>query len=187
MLKKWKLLDSETVFENEWWKIVREKVELPDGTVFDDFYVNHPHDGVAIVPVTEEGKLVINRQYKHGYRGIIAEFTIGRVEDGDGSDFRIGAERELREETGYGGGAWEPLGAMTVNPTSSTSRIHFFLARGVRRLGPPQDDPKEMIETSEVTPAELFAMIARGEVVSQAMITGFMMAGAKLGWFELKA
>ena len=166
-IKKWKLLGEKTLFKNDWWDLRQETIELPDGSVIDDYTVNHPHDGAAVLPITESGAVIVNRQYKHGIREVIREFCVGRIEDGDGPAALDAAKRELLEETGYGGGTWEKLATFTGNPTSSTSVIHVFVARGLKKMREPQHDPRETVEIEEVAPAELDTALQQGEALSE--------------------
>jgi ADP-ribose pyrophosphatase YjhB (NUDIX family) len=182
-IKPWKLLSSKTSFENRWWKIVQETVELPDGTVYEDYFVNHNPGGVVVFALTEAGGVLVNRQYKHGARETIEELTIGRFDDGE-TDALAAAQRELLEETGHGGGEWEKLATWVSNPTSSTSRIHAFLARGVKKLAEQKGDPREIIELREVPPKELLAMAFDGRLSTQASLATVLLAAKRLGWLE---
>lgn len=94
------------------------------------------------------------------------------------------ARRELLEETGYGGGEWEKLGEFASNPTSSTARLHVYLARGVKRLARPKADPREAVETSEIAPPDVLDMVARGEFSTHASVAAVMLAALKLGWLK---
>lgn len=180
-LKPWDILESKTAFENRWWKIVQETVKLPDGSVTDDYWVNHSNGAVGVFAVTEGGKVLVNRQYKHGAREIVRELTVGRYDDGD-DDGLEGAKRELLEETGYGGGTWEKLPLMISNPTSSTSRMHAYLARGVVKMAEPHQDPKEIIEVDAVAPAELLRMCRAGELPTHVSLAMVFLAAQRLGW-----
>ncbi len=184
-IKKWKLLGSKTVFKNRWWNVVQETVELPDGSITDDYYVNRIKGGAGIFALTEDGKVVLNRQYKHGIREIVEELTIGQIDDED-ADPMEAAKRELLEETGYGGGSWEKLAVMTPNPTSSTSRIYLFLARGVRRLQAPKRDPRESVETSLVTPKELWEKMMRRELSTDVSVALVTFAFERMGWLDVR-
>ena len=105
-LPSWKTLARKSVFKNRWWNIFQETVELPDGSVTDDYFVNDLPGGVVVFAVTEDGKVVLNRQYKHGAKTVVRELTIGRLDEDDGSPIEA-AKRELLEETGYGDGEWQ--------------------------------------------------------------------------------
>lgn len=184
-VKPWELLASKDAFKNRWWHIVQETVRLPDGSVTDDYFVNHSKGGAAVFAVTETGNVVVNRQYKHGAREIVDELAVGRVDDEDHDGLET-AKRELLEETGYGEGSWEKLMTTVTNPTSSTSRIHVFLARGVRKIAEPQSDPRETVEVREVPPKAFMEMLLGGAITSQtAMVTAYL-AAARLGWLASK-
>jgi ADP-ribose pyrophosphatase len=182
-LKKWKPISDKPAFQNKWWDIRQETVELPDGSVIDDFFVNHSPDGVVVVPVTAGGNVVVNRQYKHGAREIVTELAIGRHDNGE-ADPMDAAKRELMEETGYSGGEWERLSTLAGNPTSSTSRLHFFLARGVTKTSDSKEDPREQVEVREVTPAEFVAMAEDGRLKTQASVAAAFLAMRRLGWIR---
>lgn len=181
----WEPLESKVAFENRWWKIVQETVRLPDGSVTDDYYVNHSKGGAVAFALTESGNVVVNRQYKHGAREIVDELAVGRIDDGEGG--LETAKRELLEETGYGGGEWEKLMTTVTNPTSSTSRIHVYLARGVRKIAEPQHDPRETVEVREVPPEEFMRMLLGGVITSQTAMSAAFLAAVRLGWLESKA
>lgn len=183
-LKPWKILEAKTAFRNRYWNIVQESVELPDGSVYSDFFVNDKAGAAMTFAMTREGKVVMNRQYKHGAREIVTEFAIGSLKDGE--DPLAAAQRELLEETGYGGGEWESLGAYAPNPTSSRAKFHVFLARDVRRLAEPEADPREVIETFLAEPKDVPAMIARGEIAPLASIAAAMLALMKLGVLDVR-
>ncbi len=180
-LKPWKILKSESAFRNPYWDIVQETVELPDGTSYSEYYVNHSKGAVAVLGLTENGTVLVNRQYKHGVREIVRELTVGRIDEGD-ADPLVAAKRELFEETGYGEGEWEALGTLISNPSSSTARLYVYLARGVRKLKEPQDDAREKIELSEVAPAELLKMCFDGRLTSHATLAIVFLAAKRLGW-----
>lgn len=183
-LKKWKTLDEKTVFKNAWWDLRQESVELPDGTT-SDWWVNHQDGGVVIFALTDDNKVIINRQYKHGIREVVTELCIGRI-DGDEGGPIVEAQRELLEETGFGGGAWTSLGSYASNPTSSTAHLHVFLAKGVRKLAEQKNDVKEIIETDFVPLADFCAMLDEGSLTMHASIAAAHLALRKLGIIQYK-
>ena len=184
-LKPWKILKFETAFKNKWWDIVQEMVELPDGSIIEDFFVSRHPGSAVILALTESNDVVVRRQYKHGCREIVTELPIGALDASD-ADFVDAAKRELLEETGYGSGVWEAVGTLVPNPTSSTSRVHVFLARGVRKVAEAEVNPREEGETSLVAPAELMHMVASGQLKTSAAVGAIFLAAERLGWIEAR-
>ena len=100
----WKLLASEYMIRRPPWLTVRhDRLELPNGNVIPDYYVLEYPPWVNIIPITEDGKIVMVTQYRHGIGRILTEIPAGVMEKEDVSPLAA-AQRELMEETGYGGG-----------------------------------------------------------------------------------
>jgi 8-oxo-dGTP pyrophosphatase MutT (NUDIX family) len=133
-----------------------------DGRPMRDAYTFACPDWVSVVPVTEEGSFVLVRQYRHGIDAPTLEVPGGIIEKGQ--DPADAAGRELREETGYGGGTLVSLGASLPNPALQNNWHHMFLARGVRRLGDPEFDVGEFCEVIVVPETEIRARIRTGEI-----------------------
>ena len=98
--KHWKVLKSELVFDEKWYKLRRDEVELPNGKVMDDYYVSVRPDVVLSFPVTEDGDVIFVRQYKHAAADVFIELPGGVIDDHE-SNPKEAAKRELLEETGY--------------------------------------------------------------------------------------
>ena len=98
-MKPWKLLDSENLVDVPWLKVAKEKCELPNGKVIDDFYTLWQPDWVMILPRTKDGKWVMTKQYRHGIQKIALEFPAGIIDKGETPE--DAAIRELQEECGY--------------------------------------------------------------------------------------
>ena len=97
-LKKWEILKSKRIIDNKYLKVRQDTVRLPDGTIYNDYYVREEKGWSAIFCLTEDGKVVLNRQYKHGIGEIVLELPAGRIEEGESPEESI--KRELEEETG---------------------------------------------------------------------------------------
>src|SRR5579859_5168356 len=95
-------------------------------------------DWVSVVPVTKDGDFVLVRQYRIGIDAPTLEIPGGVIDDGQEPAFA--ALRELREETGYGGGTLVSLGATQPNPALQNNWHHMFLADGVERVGETEFD-----------------------------------------------
>jgi 8-oxo-dGTP pyrophosphatase MutT (NUDIX family) len=173
----WHVRSSEWALHEPWYKVRRDVVELPDGTVID-YYRSVRPDVAVVLPLTADGDVVLVRQYKHGVGAVTLEIPGGLIDAGE--DPTAAAERELREETGYAApGPLEPLGWIWGDASKSTERIFSFLARDVERVGEPQLDPNEAVSgiVVERRPwAELGAMVDAGELAAQATVVTVLKA-----------
>lgn len=178
----WKVLTTHQVLDTPYLKIRREEVAVPGGPVIPDYYIIENRGWVGIVPVAEDGRFLINKQYKHGIGLEVIEFPAGAI-DSDEDDPTLTAHRELMEETGYSAvGELELLAHFYANPTGAVTLVWWYLARNVRKTGTPKPDPLEVIETSLVTPAELLAMIHDGTFCVQGQVGAAYMALERLGY-----
>ena len=102
MLKNhpWKTLSYQQVIDTPYLKIRCEQVAVPNGPVIPDYYIIENRGWVGIVPLTEDGRFLLNNQYKHGIGSEVLEFPAGGI-DSHEDDPVITARRELMEETGY--------------------------------------------------------------------------------------
>src|SRR5207302_1449517 len=116
----------------------------------------------TIVPVTDDGEVVLVWQYRHGTDALSLEVPGGVVDPGEAP--RATARRELREETGYDAAAFEPLVVVHPNPALQGNECHAFVARGAHRVGPPSFDEGEECEVVRVPVADLPELLDSGRV-----------------------
>jgi 3-isopropylmalate/(R)-2-methylmalate dehydratase small subunit len=147
-LGRWQPVESEWPFRSGFLSIRRDRCRLPDGRLSPDMYFMELRDFAMTVAVTPDGEVLLSREYKHGAGDVAYTLPAGFVEPGETP--AGAARRELREETGHDGEAFEPLGAYLVFPSLSGARGHFFLARGARRVTVPAPDEFEEIEVASV-------------------------------------
>jgi 8-oxo-dGTP pyrophosphatase MutT (NUDIX family) len=179
----WKVLSYQQVLDTPYLKIRCEQVAIPDGPTIYDYYIIENRGWVGVVPVTEDGRFLLNLQYKHGIGLEVLEFPAGAIDPHETDPLET-ARRELMEETGYSFGdeQVEFLAHMYANPTGARTEIWWYLARGVRKTCTPKDDPLEVIENQLVTPAELLDLIHSGRFAVQGQISAAYMALEKLGF-----
>jgi ADP-ribose pyrophosphatase len=163
----WKTLDSEYLIKRPWLTARRDKVELPTGKVFDEYYVLEYPTWINVIAITKEGKMILERQYRHALGVVSTEIVAGCVEEGETP--LEGARRELKEETGYTGGTWTELMISAPNPGTMTNLCHSFLAEGVELTAQKDWDATEDIEVFLKTKQEVRDMLEQG-VFQQAMM-----------------
>lgn len=137
------------------------RMELPIGLQGSFGIIRHPGASLA-VPVLDDGRVLILRQYRFAVATRLLEFPAGTLDEGE--DPLSTMERELQEEAGYRASRWDPLGAMLPCPGYSDEVIHLFLARGLTRLeAPPAGDDDEDLEVLLLEPEHLDALLASGD------------------------
>jgi 8-oxo-dGTP pyrophosphatase MutT (NUDIX family) len=182
----WKVLTSERILDATHLRVRRERIELPDGTIIPDYYITENRGWVGIVPITEDGHFIINKQYKHGIGLEVLEFPAGGIDD-DEEDPVQTAHRELMEETGYSTtpDRMELLSHMLANPSGAVTEIWWYIAHGVQKTGVQKIDPVEVIENFLVTPGELLALVHSGEFAVQGQIAAAYLALERLSFLKV--
>jgi ADP-ribose pyrophosphatase len=129
----WEVLGRREVFAGPpWVRVTVEQVRLPDGRVVDEYHQIVLPEFVVIVASTPDGRILVERQYKHGVRAVTLMLPAGMREEGE--DPLACARRELLEETGYASNDWRAAGTFVVNGNYGCGTAHVFLARDVRRV-----------------------------------------------------
>lgn len=141
---KWKILKSEYLFRRPWLTVRKDCVELPDGRQNPEFYVLEYPDWVNVIALTEDGKFVMERQYRHGLGKTCIEIPAGVIEKGETP--LEAAKRELMEETGFGGGEWKEIMTISGNSSTTDNLSHCFVAHGVGKLSGQHLDSTEDLE-----------------------------------------
>ena len=166
--RKWRVLHSEYLARKPWFTVRHESLALPDGRTIPDYYVFEHPEWVNITAIDREGRFVMIDQYRHGLGETSYEIPAGVVEPSDAS-LLDAARRELREETGYGGGEWRLLTSISANPATQNNLTHCFLATGVERLGDQQLDATEDIRVHLFSRSEVLELL-RTDRIRQALM-----------------
>lgn len=119
-------------------------------------------DWINVVAIDCSGACIMVRQYRFGAGEVTLETAGGMVDPGEAPI--ESAQRELLEETGYGGGEWSALGSVAPNPAYHDNRCHHFLARDVERLQAMDQGDGEAIEVVSMTEAQIIAAARDGTI-----------------------
>ena len=163
-------LGSQDVLKGQFLHVVRDSVRLPDGSHATREYVIHS-GAVMVVALLGDGRLVLERQYRHPMQAVMLEFPAGKLDPGESS--LACAQRELREETGYSAREWAKAGVLHPVISYSTEFIDIWFARGLT-LGQRKLDAGEFLDVFTATPAELLAWCANGLVTDAKTLTGML-------------
>ena len=173
-LRKWRILSSRMVVDNQWCKVRQDEIELPSGKIVDDYFINIRLDVALILPITCDREIVFVRQYRHGAGEILLELPAGTF-DNQIEDPQVAALRELREETGYTAKTAIPLGILYDNPVKDSNKIHLFLATDVKKLGQQELDYTEEIEVVLVPVSKVLEKIAFNEINVAGTVSAIFM------------
>ncbi|MBC3535774.1 NUDIX hydrolase [Megasphaera hominis] len=130
------------------------------------------HNGAcAIVPVTDDGKIILVRQYRYAAALAMLEVPAGKIEhDGESPD--LCAARELEEETGFKAGDMKFLGFVYTSPGFCNERIYLYLATNLQK-GEQHLDEDEFMNLEYYTPEEVEDLIDSNEIVDAKTIANF--------------
>lgn len=153
-------MSDRILFEHALLRAVAFQAETPAGP--RPFLRLELADWANVVAVTPAGQLVLVRQHRWGIGRETLEIPGGIVDPGETP--AEAAVRELREETGYGGGTLVPMGSVWSNPAIQTNRTWLFAVEGAVRVGDPRPDETEAL-TVELHPlADLGRLLEAGTV-----------------------
>lgn len=165
---KWKTLSSKQLIDRPWMRVRCDKVQLPDGRVHEEYYVLSYPSWVNVIAETEEGDIILERQYRHGLDIVSTEICAGVMEEGETP--LEAAQRELEEETGYTGGEWKEIMTVAPNPGVMDNLCHCFYAKGVKKTCEQHLDDTEDIDVFLCPKQEVKQMLIRGEFIQALMV-----------------
>ena len=164
---KWKVLSTEYLIRRPWLTARRDVAQLPDGRINPEYYVLEYPDWVNIIALTEDGQVILERQYRHGLGNTCYELPCGVIEKGETP--LHAAQRELLEETGYAGGEWKHLMDLSPNLATSNNMAHSFVATGVRRVAGQSLDPTEDISVHLVSQDFVKELLLNNQILQALM------------------
>ncbi len=162
------VLDSHQVYRGRFLDVRLDRVRLPDASEATREYIRHP-GAVMVVPLLDDGRLVMERQWRYPLARAMLEFPAGKLDVGE-QPLACGI-RELAEETGYRAREWARAGVIHNAIAYSNEAIEIWFARGLA-AGASRLDAGEFLEVLVLSEADLAAAARRGEVTDAKTLVG---------------
>ena len=159
-LSRWRKLNQKELFKNPWWVYRQDTFMLPNGEVSDYFYV-HTNGSSIVIPVLDDGRVLLVRQYRYLRDEESLELPCGGVKAG--SDYSSTAAIELEEETGYQAAELAQVGQFNPFNGVTNEMCRVFIARGLKQVGAKPESTEEF-EYCPMTPEEVDEQIRSGEM-----------------------
>ena len=153
-------LSGEDIYGGIFLKMKRDKVSLPDGQEATREYLTHP-GAVAIVAILDDGRVLLERQYRYPIAKACIEIPAGKLELGE--DHLLCAQRELEEETGYSAKRWSYIRRIHPVISYSTEFIDIYLAEGLVS-GKSHLDEEEFLDVFAAPLEQLLEWVEQGEI-----------------------
>ena len=173
MLGPWRRLRSRRLQDCRVFEVDEVEFQPPDGGSAHPFYCIRSPDWINVIPLTEEGEVLLLRQYRFGVEDFTLEIPGGMCDPGE--EPREAAVRELLEETGYEASEWTELGWVHPNPAIQTNRCHSYLAQGLVRRGEPRPDAHEAFEQLRAPLADIPRLIRERKITHSLVVAAFQL------------
>jgi len=165
----WKTLISEEILSTPWMSIYHDLFELPNGKKNNYYYV-HTLGSSLIIPVKDDGKVILIKQYRYLFNDISIEIPCGGIKEGQNEE--LAARAELIEETGFDCKKLKKIGQFIPYNGVSDETCHVYVASGLFHVGAKPDET-EQIEVFEASPEDIDRMIEKGKINDGMSIAGW--------------
>ncbi|HYK77034.1 MAG TPA: NUDIX hydrolase [Daejeonella sp.] len=170
MIEKWRKLASKYLVKEKWATLRVDTLELPDGTVKDDYFVLEYSDWVNAVAISATGKIILVKQYRHAGDIISLELPGGVVDAGEKPETAI--KRELLEETGYVFETCKLVASLYPNPATANNRAFTYLLTGGVKIQEQTLDDHEFLAVEEYTLDEIHHLLKENKIDQALHVAG---------------
>jgi len=161
-------IDSTLSYDGDFLKVSKDRARMPDGSVSSREYIKHP-GAVAILAILDNGKLLMERQFRYAPHREFIEIPAGKIDQGE--DILITAQRELLEETGYIANEWIHLSTAWPCIGYADERLEYFMARGLTHQGAKLDEG-EFLDVFELSLPDAIDWVRQGKINDSKTIVG---------------
>jgi ADP-ribose pyrophosphatase len=170
----WRTLERRYLYRNPWCAFRVDEVALPGGTTIE-YGVLEGGGFASVVPLTEEGNVVLVRQWRQPLGSFTLELPSGGVDQGENPS--EAAERELFEETGFRAVGLEHLVSIHTSTGRTNEVCHLFRCRAVRDPAGPYPEPTEFIRVVVLPLEEALQRVSSGGITDAATVLGLLWSG----------
>ncbi|MDD3416389.1 MAG: NUDIX hydrolase [Lachnospiraceae bacterium] len=170
--------ESALVFSGKMLQVYDDTVILPDDKTSTREFVRHI-GAVAVVPITEDGKVIMERQFRYPIDAVVREIPAGKLNTKD-EDRLSAAKRELLEETGIWADEWIDLGKYYPAPAYSDEMLTLYLARGLHE-GVQKLDEDEFLDIERIPFTDVLKDVLEGKITDGKTQVAIMKAALVLG------
>ena len=153
--------ESENIFDGVILHVKRDTVVLSNGSETVREVIRHI-GAVCVIPVTDDNKVIMERQFRYPLDRVILEVPAGKLDAPD-EDRLSAIKRELQEETGYTADEWTELGDFHPAPAYSDEYISMYMARGLHK-GERHLDEDEFLDVYAIPLADLVREVMEGRI-----------------------
>jgi ADP-ribose pyrophosphatase len=174
-----KLIRSERRYSGRIMELIVDEVEEPSGRHAVREVIRHP-GGAMVVPLLDDGRVVLVRQFRYPFQEFIIECPAGKRDADEAPE--TCAVRELREETGYSAETIEKLAVIQTTPGFCNEVLHLFLARGLSPApgGQELEEAEQNLTLLNIPLAEAVAMTEDGRITDAKTICGLLLTERRL-------
>ena len=176
---KWKILSSEYLSRHRYFTARKDKCETPEGNIVDEYFVVELPTTCCAVAITEQGEVLMVRQYRHPVEEAILEIPGGFVDENETPEQAV--KRELKEETGYEFSTIKKVGKIAANPGVLNNFTFLFLAQGGIKTGEQTLDTNELIEIEKISLQELKTLFLENRILQSLHANCIFYALRELG------